>query len=422
MAGSTYGKFFSVTTWGESHGEALGVVVDGVPAGLSIDEDIIQGYMDRRKPGQSSFTTMRKEGDRIRILSGVFEGKTTGTPISMMVFNEDQRSRDYSNIMNTYRPGHGDYTYDQKYGFRDYRGGGRSSARETLARVAAGAIACEFLKALDIEVCAFASSIGGIEADITRFGASVQVASAQVDSAQVDSAQVDSAQDSAAQGSADKAGKSAPQSSPRCFTSYDLDAIRTERDKNPLNMPDAAAADRAEAFLNEIIASQDSAGGTIDCIAQNLPVGLGEPVFDKLDALLGQALFSIGAVKGAEIGSGFEAAASRGSLNNDSFYSTDGCIRKRTNYAGGVLSGLSDGAPLYVRAAIKPTPSISLPQETVDREGNNTTLTIKGRHDPIIVPRAVVVVEAMCALTISDLILCNMSSRLENVLKVYKGI
>lgn len=363
MAGSTFGTVFSITTWGESHGKGIGVVLDGCPAGLPLCEEDIQKYLDRRKPGQSKFTTARQEGDRVEILSGVFEGKTTGTPISLLVRNEDQRSHDYGNIMEVYRPGHADYTFDAKYGFRDYRGGGRSSGRETIGRVAAGAVACKFLESLGIRTAAYTKSIGPVSISCV------------------------------------------------CME---------EVVNNRLYMPDAAAAASAEAYLEAMMAEKNSAGGVVECVIEGLPAGLGEPVFDKLDANLAKAIFSIGAVKGFEIGDGFAAAASNGSTNNDAFCVEEGHISKKTNHAGGVLGGMSDGAPLVMRAAFKPTPSIASPQSTANRSGEELEIEIKGRHDPIIVPRAVVVVEAMAAITVMDLLLANMSARMDKIQEFYK--
>lgn len=361
MAGSTWGTVFRLTTWGESHGKGIGVVVDGCPAGLSLDEEDVQKYLDRRKPGQSKFTTMRQEGDEVEILSGVFDGKTTGTPISMIVRNEDQRSHDYSEIKELYRPGHGDYTFDEKYGFRDYRGGGRSSGRETIARVAAGAVAAKLLESLGVFVTAYTRAIGSIE--VTEEG-------------------------------------------------FDLEECR----RNRVCMPDAEAAKRAEEYLEGLMAKKDSAGGVVECIVTGLPAGVGEPVFDKLDASLAKALMSIGAVKGVEIGDGFAASQAVGSGNNDSFYMGEGGkALKRTNHSGGVLGGISDGSPVVVRAALKPTPSIASVQHTVNRRGEEVKTVIKGRHDPIVVPRAVVVVEMMTALTVADLMLAGMTSRLDRI-------
>ena len=370
MAGSTLGTILRVTTWGESHGEGIGVVVDGCPAGLPLEEGDIQSYLNRRKPGQSKFTTARQEGDQVEILSGVFGGRTTGTPIALEVRNTDQRSHDYSNIMDIYRPGHADYTFDQKYGFRDYRGGGRSSGRETIARVAAGAIACRLLESLGITVRAYTREVGGICIAQERF---------------------------------------------------DLDEMWNNR----LYMPDARAAAQAEARLEELMAGKDSCGGVVECIIHGMPAGAGEPVFEKLDANLAKAMLSIGAVKGFEIGDGFAASRARGSENNDGFgishKAADGSpylsgrIEKQTNHSGGTLGGISDGSDIVMRAAFKPTPSIAQPQHTVNQNGEETVVEIKGRHDPIIVPRAVVVVEAMAALTAADMLLLSMTSRLDRV-------
>lgn len=364
MAGSIYGRLFQISTWGESHGKGIGVVIDGCPAGLSLSEEDIQVYLDRRKPGQSQFTTGRKESDMAQIWSGVFEGRTTGTPISILVQNQDQRSRDYGNIMNTYRPGHADYTFDEKYGFRDYRGGGRSSGRETTARVAAGAVAAKILKELGIEVHAYTKAIGPV---------------------------------------------SVPENE------YHPEEIF----QNPIYMPSNAYAQKASAYLEECIKNQDSSGGIIECVVTGMPVGIGDTVFEKLDANLAKAMLSIGAVKGFEIGDGFKVADTKGSINNDSFHTKDGRITKDTNHAGGVLGGMSDGSKIIFRAAVKPTPSISQPQSTVTKDGENTEMIIKGRHDPVIVPRAVVVVESMAAITILDLLFTNMSARMDKLKSFY---
>ena len=364
MAGSIYGRLFQISTWGESHGKGIGVVIDGCPAGLSLSEEDIQVYLDRRKPGQSQFTTGRKESDMAQIWSGVFEGRTTGTPISILVQNQDQRSRDYGNIINTYRPGHADYTFDEKYGFRDYRGGGRSSGRETTARVAAGAVAAKILKELGIKVHAYTKAIGPV---------------------------------------------SVPENE------YHPEEIF----QNPIYMPSNAYAQKASAYLEECIKNQDSSGGIIECVVTGMPVGIGDTVFEKLDANLAKAMLSIGAVKGFEIGDGFKAADTKGSINNDSFHTKDGRITKDTNHAGGVLGGMSDGSKIIFRAAVKPTPSISQPQSTVTKDGENTEMIIKGRHDPVIVPRAVVVVESMAAITILDLLFTNMSARMDKLKSFY---
>lgn len=364
MAGSTYGTLFRITTWGESHGSALGVVIDGCPAGLPLSENDVQSFLDRRKPGSGKFSTPRQETDRAEILSGVFEGKTTGTPISILVKNLDQRSKDYGKIKDCYRPGHADYTFDAKYGFRDYRGGGRSSGRETIGRVAAGAVAAKLLGRLGIRLTAYTRSIGDISVPEDRL---------------------------------------------------DLSCIRD----NALCMPDNDCAEKAALYLEKRMRDRDSAGGVIECRIDGVPAGIGEPVFDKLDAALSKGIMSIGAVKGIEIGDGFLAAKSSGSANNDSFYSSGGRIRKKTNHSGGILGGMSDGHTILIRAAVKPTPSISKEQDTVTADGCNTTIAITGRHDPVIVPRAVVVVEAMAALTIADMLMINMSSRVDSLETFY---
>jgi chorismate synthase len=366
MAGSSFGNLFRITTWGESHGKGIGVVVDGCPAGLPLSEEDIQEYLDRRKPGQSKFTTQRNEADAVEILSGVFEGKTTGTPISMVVWNKDQKSKDYSEIASYYRPGHADYCFDEKYGFRDYRGGGRSSGRETIGRVAAGAIAAKLLKELGIEILTYAKSIGPVAVNMERFDAE-------------------------------------------------------EIAKNSLYMPDAVAAKEATAYLEKCLKECNSAGGIVECVVSGLPVGLGEPVFDKLDANLAKAILSIGAVKGFEIGDGFSVAKCTGLTNNDAFFmQQDGSVAKKTNHSGGTLGGMSDGSQLVFRAAFKPTPSIASAQQTVNKSGEDIEISIKGRHDPIIVPRAVVVVEAMAAVTIVDLLLANMTARVDRIIDFYK--
>lgn len=363
MSKSTFGTNFTVTTWGESHGKALGAVVDGCPAGLSLHESDIQIFLDRRKPGQNKYTTARKESDQVQILSGVFEGKTTGTPISLVIPNTDQRSRDYGNIAYSYRPGHADYTFDQKYGFRDYRGGGRSSGRETAGRVAAGAIAVKILREIGITFTTYTRTIG-----------------------------------------------------PVTIQSYHPEEIF----QNALYMPDAQAAQEASVYLEKCLSEKDSAGGIIECRITGVPAGLGDPVFGKLDALLAQAVMSIGAVKGVEIGDGFAASTSHASANNDAFQNLEGTIQKITNHAGGILGGISDGSEIILRAAVKPTPSISQTQRTVTNTGENIQLEIHGRHDPVIVPRAVVVVEAMCALTLIDALFSNMHSQLEKIINFYK--
>ena len=364
MSGSSFGKIFRITTWGESHGPGIGVVIDGCPAGLALSEAQIQEFLDRRRPGQSKFTTRRNEADSVEILSGVFEGRTTGTPISLLIRNEDQRSRDYGSIAKLFRPGHADYPFTEKYGFRDYRGGGRSSGRETIGRVAAGAVAALLLGELGISVRAYTKAIGP-------------------------------------------------------YTVNEEDYHYSEITENSLYMPNNSVAEQAGEYIASLMADSDSCGGIIECIADNLPAGLGEPVFDKLDALLAQAVMSVGAVKGVEIGDGFKAPLSSGSRNNDAFYSENGRIFKKTNHSGGTLGGMSDGSRLILRAAVKPTSSIARTQHTVSISGENAEIKVLGRHDPVIVPRAVVVVESMTAITLADLLLQNMTARMDHLKKVY---
>ena len=366
MAGSTFGNLFRITTWGESHGPALGVVVDGCPAGLALTEEDIQGYLDRRKPGQSQITTSRSEADRVEILSGVFEGRTTGTPISLLIRNTSQISRDYSDIASCYRPGHADYTFDQKYGFRDSRVGGRSSGRETAGRVAAGVIACKILKKLGIEVCAYTLSIGPITID------------------------------------------------PENFDARAICETRTA-------MPDREADGKAVAYLEDAIKRLDSVGGVMECRVSGVPAGIGDPVFCKLDALLAQAAMSIGAVKAVEIGDGTAVSTRYGSENNDAFRMERDHVVKATNHAGGILGGISDGSDILLRAHVKPTPSIYAPQQTVDNSGHDIDIQIKGRHDPIIVPRAVVVLECMTAITLLDAMMANLCCRMDSLERFYRN-
>lgn len=366
MAGSVLGEVFRISTWGESHGKGLGVVVDGCPAGISLCEEDIQMCLDRRKPGETKYSTPRKEGDQVTILSGVFEGRTTGTPISLMVFNTSQKSGDYSNIAEVYRPGHADFTFDAKYGFRDYRGGGRSSGRETIGRVAAGAIAMKILQELGITIRAYTKQIGPY---VCR-----------------------------------------------------EEAVSLENiEKSPLRMPDLELSAQAEDYLAEKMKDHDSVGGMIECVIRGMPAGIGEPVFGKLDAALAGSIFSIGAVKGVEIGAGFAVAEKCGSENNDGFYmDTEGRVKKHTNFAGGILGGMSDGDDIVIRAAFKPTPSIFQPQNTVNRHGEDVEIQIRGRHDPVILPRAVVVVESMAAVTIVDRLFVGMTSRIDKIRDFYR--
>lgn len=381
MAGSQFGKIFHISTFGESHGKALGVVVDGCPAGLSLSEEDIQEMLERRRPGKNLKMTQRKEGDKVEILSGIFEGKTTGTSIAMVVWNEDQRSKDYGEIAHAFRPGHADYGFFAKYGFRDYRGGGRSSGRETIARVAAGAIAKKMLLELGVSVRAKVIELAGI-------------------------------------------------------------SLTEDRQKAEL---------LAEQKILSLREQGDSAGGVVECLVEGLPAGIGEPVFDKLDASLAKAVMSIGAVKSVEIGDGIEVSKSLGSENNDAFFLKEendceskeqnydseeqgshsismaegsksfmGSLRKGSNHSGGILGGMSDGSTIRIRAGFKPTPSISKPQQTVNEAGEEITIAIKGRHDPTVVERANVVVEAMTALTVLDAMLENLSARLDYVKRAYR--
>ncbi len=366
MSGSTFGKNIKITTWGESHGEALGVVIDGFPAGMELCEEDIQKFLDRRKPGTSSATTSRKEDDKVEILSGLFEGKTTGTPISLLVRNTNQHSGDYSDIASYYRPGHADYTFDEKYGFRDYRGGGRSSGRETIGRVAAGAICMKLLSEMGVDVMAYTKSIGPIEADMAKFE-------------------------------------------------------RNSIYESPSAMPDREADKKAMDYIMKCREEQDSVGGVIECRINGVPAGIGDPVFDKLDAALSQAVMSVGAVKAIEIGDGVLGSARKGSENNDSFAIDDstGKVVKKTNHAGGILGGISDGSEIVLRAHVKPTPSIARSQSTVNKDKENIEINIHGRHDPVVVPRAVVVVEAMCAIVVLDQMISNMSSRSDYIKQFY---
>jgi chorismate synthase len=364
MSGSVFGKNIKMSTWGESHGKALGVVVDGFPAGMELDISDIQKFLDRRKPGTSPATTPRKEDDAVDILSGVFEGKTTGTPISLIVKNTSQRSQDYSEIAQYYRPGHADFGFDEKYGFRDYRGGGRSSGRETIGRVAAGALCSKLLQEMGIEVFAFTRAIGDVEINDANF---------------------------------------------------DRESIL----KTATAMPDPEADKRAMDLINKCKMEQDSVGGIIECHIKGLPAGIGETVFDKLDAVISHAVMSIGAVKAVEIGDGTKVSSYRGSENNDPFEIVEGDICKKTNHSGGILGGMSDGSEIIVRAYVKPTPSISKTQTTINKSGENIEINIHGRHDPVVVPRAVVVVESMCAFSVLDLMISNMSSRTDYIKAFY---
>ena len=355
---NSYGTLFRISTFGESHGPAIGVIIDGCPAGLSIDENFIQSELNRRKPGQSKITTQRKEDDTFKILSGVFEGQSTGAPIALVIENQDQRSKDYSHIQNTFRPSHADFTYESKYGVRDYRGGGRSSARETAARVAAGAIAKLILKKSGIEINAFVSQVGALKAPP--------------------------------------------------YTQLDL----SKTEDNIVRCPDSATAIKMIALIDEVRLARDTIGGIVTGVIKNSPVGLGEPVFDKLHAELGKAMLSINAVKGFEYGSGFEGVQLRGSQHNDEFFNEGGRIRTKTNHSGGVQGGISNGEDIYFNVAFKPVATIMQDQPSVDKEGNEAIVSGKGRHDPCVVPRAVPIVEAMAALVMVDFLLRSKVAKL----------
>jgi len=349
MAGNTFGNLFKLSTFGESHGVAIGGVLDGCPAGITLDFEAIQNELDRRKPGQSAIVTQRKEPDTVEFFSGIFEGKTTGTSIGFAIKNTNQKSHDYSHIKDSYRPSHADYVYDQKYGFRDYRGGGRSSARETASRVVAGAIAKQFISTIKIN--AFVSQVGELKLD-------------------------------------------------KNYKELDFSLIES----NPVRCPDPVKAAEMERYIKKIKKEGDTIGGVITCVIQNVPIGLGEPVFDKLHAELGKAMLSINAVKGFEYGSGFDGVQMKGSNHNDQF-NTDGTTK--TNYSGGIQGGISNGMDIYFNIAFKPVATVIQPYDTIDKKGNIVTTKGKGRHDPCVVPRAVPIVEAMAALVIADYTLLN---------------
>lgn len=355
---NSYGTLFRISTFGESHGPAIGVVIDGCPAGLEIDQDFIQHELTRRRPGQSKITTQRQEEDKFQILSGVFEGRSTGTPIALVIENQDQRSKDYSHVENVFRPSHADYTYEAKYGIRDHRGGGRSSARETAARVAAGAIAKLLLRKNNVSIHAFVSQVGELKAPH--------------------------------------------------YTQLDL----SKTEENIIRCPDATTAEQMISLIDQVRLDRDTIGGVVTCVVKNAPVGLGEPVFDKLHAELGKAMLSINAVKGFEYGSGFDGVSLRGSEHNDEFYKEDDRIRTKTNHSGGIQGGISNGEDIYFNIAFKPVATIMQDQATVDKEGNTATVSGKGRHDPCVVPRAVPIVEAMAALVLADFLLRSKANRI----------
>lgn len=357
--GSSFGKLFKITTFGESHGKGIGAILEGCPAGLKINQEEVQAELDRRRPGQSKITTQRQEADQVEFLSGIFDEVATGTPIGMVIYNEDQRSKDYSHIADKFRPSHADYTYQVKYGHRDYRGGGRSSARETAARVAAGAIAKQFLRTLGIQCFAYVSQVGNLRLE-------------------------------------------------KDHTALDL----SQTDSNIVRCPDSETADRMVSLIDEVRKSRDTVGGIVTGVIKGVPAGLGEPVFDKLHAELGKAMLSINAVKGFEIGSGFAGVEMRGSEHNDLFVNEGGAVKTKTNHSGGIQGGISNGEDIFFRVAFKPVATIMSDQESVDIHGEPTVVSGKGRHDPCVVPRAVPIVEAMSALVIADYYLINKTIRL----------
>lgn len=356
---NTFGNIFTLTSFGESHGKAIGGIIDGFPAGIRIDEDFVQHELARRRPGQSALTTGRKEADTVEFLSGIYEGVSTGCPIGFVVWNTNQHSSDYDNMKDVFRPSHADFTYTQKYGIRDHRGGGRSSARETISRVVGGALAKLALKEIGVQITAFTSQVGTLVLD-------------------------------------------------KSYTQYDLQHI----EDNPVRCPDPVLARQMEELILRVKGEGDTVGGTVSCIIQGCPVGLGEPAFGKLHAALGNAMLSINAAKGFEYGQGFGSMELRGSQQNDVFYNENGHIALRTNRSGGIQGGISNGEDIYFRVAFKPVATILMEQPTVDKEGNETILKARGRHDPCVLPRAVPIVEAMAAMTILDYYLLNKTTRM----------
>ncbi|MBO5721415.1 MAG: chorismate synthase [Bacteroidales bacterium] len=354
-----FGTLFTLTSFGESHGTAIGGVIDGMPAGIAVDIDFIQSELDRRKPGQSSIVTQRKENDKVEILSGVFEGVTTGTPIGFVVYNSNMRSGDYENLRNIYRPSHADYAYSKHYGVRDHRGGGRSSARETVARVVAGAFAKLALRELGVKITAYTSQVGNIELD-------------------------------------------------RDYKKYDFSLIES----NAVRCPDIEVAEKMASLIAEVKSSGDTIGGVITCVASGVPAGWGEPVFDKLHAKLGSAMLSINAVKGFEYGMGFEGVINRGSQMNDTFVNDEGKVSTLTNNSGGIQGGISNGEDIYFRVAFKPVATLLQEVDTININGNKTSVTAKGRHDPCVLPRAVPIVESMAAMVLLDSYLLSKTTRL----------
>lgn len=354
MAGNSFGDIFQLTTFGESHGVAIGGIIDGCPSGITLDFDAIQKELNRRKPGQSAIVTQRKEPDEVTFYSGIFEGKTTGTPIGFAIYNTNQKSKDYSHIKDSYRPSHADFVYEKKYGTRDYRGGGRSSARETASRVVAGAIAKQFLKNISIQ--AYVSQVGKMKLEVP-------------------------------------------------YQELDLSAVES----NPVRCPDPEMAQKMEAYIKEVKKDGDTIGGVVSCVIKGVPIGLGEPVFDKLHAQLGKAMLSINAVKGFEYGSGFDGVTMRGSEHNDA-YNKDGSTV--TNYSGGIQGGISNGMDIYFNVAFKPVATIIQPYETLNNKGEMIQTKGKGRHDPCVVPRAVPIVEAMAALVLADFVLLSQNPKI----------
>ena len=356
---NTFGNIFTLTSFGESHGKAIGGIIDGFPAGIRIDEDFVQHELARRRPGQSALTTGRKEADTVEFLSGIYEGVSTGCPIGFVVWNTNQHSSDYDNMKDVFRPSHADFTYTQKYGIRDHRGGGRSSARETISRVVGGALAKLALKEIGVQITAFTSQVGTLALD-------------------------------------------------KSYAQYDLRHI----EDNPVRCPDPVLARQMEELILRVKGEGDTVGGTVSCIIQGCPVGLGEPAFGKLHAALGNAMLSINAAKGFEYGQGFGSMELRGSQQNDVFYNENGHIALRTNRSGGIQGGISNGEDIYFRVAFKPVATILMEQPTVDKEGHETILKARGRHDPCVLPRAVPIVEAMAAMTILDYYLLNKTTRM----------
>ena len=356
--GNTFGKLFKLTSFGESHGSMIGGIIEGCPAGLEIDKDIIQKDLDRRKPGQSKVTSSRKEDDKVQLLSGIFEGKSTGTPIGFLIPNINSKSKDYSNIKDVFRPSHADYTYEEKYGLRDYRGGGRSSARETACRVVAGSIAKQLLNNYGVKISAYVSSIGNIFADEKK---------------------VD---------------------------------LNKDYDSNIVRCPDPSASNKMINLITDLKSKGNTVGGQIKCVISGVEAGLGEPVFDKLHADLGKAMLSINAVKGFEYGSGFNSSKMTGAEHNDEFIVENGNVSTKTNNSGGIQGGISNGEEIYFKVAFKPVATIMSKQNSIDKEKNNVELSVKGRHDPCVVPRAVPIVESMAAIVLADHLLRNRTSKL----------